>query len=94
MLAYRAKTSLVGIVREALSREDDARVLLQDLFRQEADLHPDESRGRLEVRIHPFSNPRNNRAIEHLLEQLNASEMNYPGTNLTLTYSLIGTVQT
>jgi hypothetical protein len=51
MLAYRAETSLVGIVREAMSREDDARVLLQDLFRQEADLHPDESRGQLEVRI-------------------------------------------
>jgi predicted nucleic acid-binding Zn-ribbon protein len=93
MLAYRAETSLVGIVREALSREDDARVLLQDLFRQEADLHPDESRGQLEVRIHPFSNPRSNRAIEHLLEQLNASEMKYPGTSLTLTYSLIGASQ-
>ena len=90
MLAYRTETSLVGIVREALSREDDARVLLQDLFRQEADLHPDESRGQLEVRIHPFTNPRNNRAIGHLLEELNASEMKYPGTSLTLTYSLIG----
>jgi len=93
MLAYRTETSLVGIVREALSREDDARVLLQDLFRQEADLHPDESRGQLEVRIHPFSNPRSNRAIEHLLGQLNASEMKYPGTKLTLTYSLIGASQ-
>lgn len=93
MLAYRAETSLVGIVREALSREDDARVLLQDLFCQEADLHPDESRGQLEVRIHPFSNPRSNRAVEHLLEQLNASEMKYPGTTLTLTYSLIGATQ-
>ena len=93
MLAYRTETSLVGIVREALSREDDARVLLQDLFRQEADLHPDESRGQLEVRIHPFSNPRSNRAIEHLLRQLNAAEMKYPATKLTLTYSLIGASQ-
>ena len=93
MLAYRTETSLVGIVREALSREDDARVLLQDLFRQEADLHPDESRGQLEVRIHPFSNPRSNHAIEHLLRQLNAAEMKYPATKLTLTYSLIGASQ-
>ena len=93
MLAYRAETSLLGIVREALAREDDGRALLQDLFRQEADLHPDESRGQLEVRVHPFSNPRSNRAIEHLLEPLNASEMKYPGTSLTLTYSLIGATQ-
>jgi len=94
MLAYRAETSLLGIVREALSREDDGRALLQDLFRQEADLHPDESRGQLEVRVHPFSNSRSNRAIEHLLEQLNASDMKYPGTSLTLTYSLIGVTKT
>ncbi len=93
MLAYRAETSLAGIVREALSREDDARSLLQELFRQEADLHPDESRGELAVRIHPFSNPRSNRAIEHLLGALNESEMKYPGTRLTLTYSLIGATQ-
>jgi hypothetical protein len=59
----------------------------------EADLHPDESRGQLAIRIHPFSNLRSNRAIEHLLEQLNASEMKHPGTSLTLTYSLIGTTQ-
>ena len=54
----------------------------------------DESRGHLEVRVHPFSNPRSNRAIEHLLDQLNASEMKYPGTSLTLTYSLIGVTKT
>ena len=90
MLAYRAETSLVGIVREALSREDDARVLLQDIFRQEADLYPDDSRGQLAVHIHPFSNPRSNRAVQHLLEQLNAAEMKYPGTSLTLTYSVVG----
>jgi hypothetical protein len=90
MVAYRSETSLVGIVREALSREDDARSLMQDLFRQDADLHPDQSRGRLEVRLHPLTNPRSNRAIEHLLKQLNEAEMNYPGTNLTLVYSLIG----
>jgi len=93
MLAYRSETVLVGIVREALSREDDARALVQDLFRQDADLHPDESRGQLEVRIHPFSNPRSNRAIAHLLEYLNESELTYPGTNLTLAYSLIGVTQ-
>ena len=41
MIAYRAETAMVGIVRESLSRVDDARSLLQDLFRLEADLLPD-----------------------------------------------------
>lgn len=89
MIAYRAETAMVGIVRESLSRADDARSLVCDLFRQEADLLPDLDKQRLEVRVHPFSTPRSNRAIEHLLQQLNAAEMTCPGTELTIVYSLI-----
>jgi hypothetical protein len=44
----------------------------------------------LEVRVHPASNPRSNRALIHLLDHLNASETSYPGTKLTLIFSLIG----
>jgi hypothetical protein len=89
MIAYRAETAMVGIVREVLSRGDDARSLVRDLFRLEADLLPDAEKQQLEVRVHPLSNPRSNRAIEHLLQQLNAAAMTCPGTNLTLTYSLV-----
>lgn len=89
MIAYRAETAMVGIVRESLKRADDARSLLQDLYRQDADLIPDHAGQRLEVRVHPFSNPRSNRAIEHLFQTLNAAEITCPGTNLTLTYTLL-----
>ena len=89
MIAYRAETAMVGIVRETLRRADDGRSLMQDLFRQDADLLLDEANERLEIRVHPFSNPRWNRAITHLLEHLNAAEMRCPGTKLKLTYSLI-----
>src|SRR5439155_12114618 len=73
MIAYRAETAMVALVREELARGDDARALVRDVFRSEADLFPDA--GRLEVRVHPRSNPRLNRAIAHLLEQLNAAAM-------------------
>ena len=89
MIAYRAETAMVGIVRETLSRADDGRALIQDLFRQDADLLLDEAKERLEVRVHPLSNPRWNRAISDLLEHLNAAEMTCPGTKLKLAYSLI-----
>jgi hypothetical protein len=36
-----------------------------------------------------MSNPRSNRAIQHLLNALNDAAMNYPGTNLRLTYTLV-----
>ena len=89
MIAYRAETAMVGIVRETLRRADDGRSLIQDLFRQDADLLLDEANERLEVRVHPLSNPRWNRAITDLLEHLNAAEMTCPGTKLKLAYSLI-----
>ena len=90
LIAYRAETALTRIVREALAREDDARSLVRDLFRSEADLSPDTKAGALTVGVHPMANPRSNRAIEHLLGELNAAELTYPGTTLKLVYTLVG----
>jgi transposase-like protein len=94
MIAYRAETALASIVREKLARTDDARSLLRDLFRSDADLVPDLEQEVLRVQVHPMPNPRSNRAIAHLLEHLNAAEFPYPGTNLRLVYSIIGEAET
>ena len=48
LIAYRAETALVSVVREKLARGDDARSLLRDLFRTEADLCPDANAARLD----------------------------------------------
>ena len=90
MIAYRAETAMAAIVREELAREDDARTLLRDLFRSEADLLPDTTQGVLEVRVHSMSNPRSNRAIAHLLKHLNDAHFTYPGTHLKLIYTMAG----
>jgi len=58
MIAYRAETAMASIVRESLARTDDARSLLRDLFRSEADLLPDVEQQVLRVHVHPMSNPR------------------------------------
>jgi len=94
MIAYRAETAMASIVREVLARTDDARSLLRDLFRSEADLLPDLEQRVLRVLVHPMSNPRSNRAIAHLLDHLNAAEFTYPGTNLRLVYSIAGQAAT
>ena len=94
MIAYRAETAMASIVGESLARTDDARSLLRDLFRSEADLLPDVEKGVLRVHVHPMSNPRSNRAIAHLLDHLNAAEFTYPGTNLRLVYSIAGEAET
>ena len=93
MIAYRAETAMMAIVREKLARQDDARALLRDLFRSEADLLPDTAKEVLEVRVHPMSNPRSNRAIAHLLSHLNEASFTYPGTNLKIVYTMPGAPQ-
>jgi hypothetical protein len=75
------------IVREELAREDDARALLRDLSRSEADILPDLQNQILEVRIHGMANARFNRAIQHLLTHLNESAMEYPSTELKLFFT-------
>jgi hypothetical protein len=94
MVAYRAETAMASIVREKLVRKDDARSLLRDLFRSEADLVPDLEQRVLRVEVHPMSNPRSNYAIAHLLEHLNAAEFTYPGTDLRLVYLIAGDAET
>jgi transposase len=88
LVAYRAETALATIVREKLSHADEPRSLVRDLLRSDADISPDQAAGLLAVRIHTLANPRSNRAIQNLLDHLNAAEFTYPGTSLRLTYSL------
>jgi len=88
LVAYRAETAMAAIVREELAREDDARALIRDLCRSPADIMPDPDSGLLRVYVHHMSNPRFNRAIEHLIGTLNGAEITYPGTRLQLVYAL------
>ena len=63
---------------------------MRDLLQASADLVPNAAQCQLEVRVHPASNPRSNRAFIHLLDHLNATDTSYPGTKLKLIFSLIG----
>jgi transposase len=88
LVAYRAETAMSGLLRESLRREDDSRSLLRDLFRSDADIIPHCDTNVLEIRIHTLANPRSNRAIQHLLDHLNATESTFPGTEFRLRYTL------
>jgi transposase len=88
LVAYRAETALAMILREELSHAEEARSLVRDLLRTDADIYPDEAAGVLEVRVHSMATPRFSRAVQHLLDHLNAAEFTYPATNIRLRYTL------
>ena len=88
LIAYRAETALANIVREKMSHVDESRSLIRELCRSTADILPNADAGILEVRVHSLANPRSNRAVQYLLDCLNAAEYTYPGTDLRLNYTL------
>lgn len=89
LIAYRAETAMVSIVRDFLSRSDDARSLLREIYTTEADIIPDEEAGTLTVRLHHLTNRSSDKVAQDLAEHLNNSETIYPGTNLRLNYELV-----
>jgi len=89
MIAYRAETAMAGLLVSPTVDFPAARRLLQDLFITEADILPDAESNTLYVRVHSASRPAANRSLEHLLAQLNESEVKYPGTDMRVEYQIL-----
>ena len=89
MIAYRAETSMVSLLREHMARgDDDARALLRQIFQTEADLIPDLAANTLTIRLHHLTQAAHDQAIEPLLADLNATQTVFPGTTLTMIFKL------
>ena len=87
MATYNAETALARLLAPHYTRADDeARSLLREAFRTPADLTVQD--GHLHVHLNPLSAPRRTRALAGLCADLTATETIYPGTNLTLTYTI------
>lgn len=89
MIAYRAETAMVQIVRQKMTRRDDARSLLRAIYNTEVDLLPDLPAKTLTIRLHPLANRSSDHALRHLCDHLNATETLFPGTDLRLIYELV-----
>lgn len=89
MIAYRAETAMAIVLRDILSRSDDARSLLREIFTTEADLIPNPQKGTLTVRLHHLTNHMSDKAAQFLADQLNETETIYPNTNLRLVYNFV-----
>jgi len=87
MSAYNSESALARLLRPHYARgEDEARSLLREAFTLPGDLqiHHDT----LHVKLDPASAPRRSRALAALCAELTDTATHYPGTNLTLAYSV------
>jgi len=90
LIAYRAETALVQVAREQLSRNDEARAVVRQVLENAVDLRPDPGQKTLTVRLHRLTTAVQDQVLQHLCEELTATETVYPGTELRLIYELIG----
>jgi hypothetical protein len=81
---------MAELVREHLSRHDDARSLLRQLYASAVDLQPDQTKKTLTVHLHHLSSQIHDHAIAKLCEDLTATETVFPDTDLRLIFQLIG----
>lgn len=88
LIAYRAETSMASVLREKLSRPDDARALLRQIYDTEVDLVPDLEAKTLTVRLHHLTQATHDEAVRYLCQELNATETIFPGTELKLVYQV------
>ncbi len=88
MIAYRAETALVGILRKHLKKEDEARALVRELFVSSADLVPNERENTLTVRVHRMACPAHDKAVAALLRELTQMSFCHPETGTRLIYEL------
>ncbi len=88
LIAYRAETSMASLLRDKLSRSDDARALLRQIYDTEVDLIPDLESKTLTVRLHHLTQAAHDEAVRYLCDQLNATATIFPDTELKLVYQL------
>jgi hypothetical protein len=84
MIAYRAETAMAQILRQKMTRHDDARSLLRAIYSTEVDIVPDPQAKTLTIRLHPLANASSDLAVRHLCAELTATETLFPGTELRL----------
>jgi len=90
LIAYRAETAMVHVLREKMQRLDDARALVRQVFSSTVDLIPDHQNKSLTVRLHHMTAAVHDEPVKYLCEELNATETLFPGTDLRLIFKLSG----
>ena len=89
MIAYRAETAIVALLKRHLNKEEEARALVRELFISAGDIEPDEESKTLTVRIHRMVTPAHDKAIAALLEDLNSLGFCHPETGQKMVYALV-----
>ena len=87
MVAYQTESDLLALVRPHYARSDDeGRTLLHEFFHAAADIEVTDTE--LRVSIYPLSSPHRTLAVQALCETLTETATVFPGSRLTMRFSV------
>jgi transposase len=89
--AYNTAQSLARTIVTATGytrADDEAHTLIRTALTGSGDIIPETATNTLHIRLDPLSAPRHTAAIDELCQALNDTNTVYPGTDLTLRYSI------
>ena len=89
MIAYRAETAMANMLKPNMSHPDEARKLLQQVYKSDANLWVNKTDKTLCVELHRMSYWKDDKIIQQLCEQLNQTYTVFPGTDLVINYKLV-----
>ena len=90
MIAYRAETRMMVPVITTQGNKPNARRLLRALLTSDANIIPVPAKGILRIQLLGLGSDACDRMLAPLVEELNATNTIYPGTDLRLVYELAG----
>lgn len=90
MICYRADTSFGELLTvNYKKKQNEMHNFVKQVINTKADIIPDYKHKTLTVRLYSLATPRDNKAVREILETLNNSNTQYPGTELTLKYEMM-----
>ncbi len=89
LIAYRAETALSNIAKEYMSHKDEARLLLKQIYKTDANMMVDDKKEKLIIEIHRLAHWKDDVVLEKLCQEMNHTETKFQNSNLTLFYKLV-----
>jgi hypothetical protein len=84
MIAYHAETSMVNMIRPQIAHPDEARTLLQQIYKTDANIYPDHKDKKLIAEIHSLNYHKDDKFLLQLCQQRNRNQIprHQPDLNL------------
>jgi len=89
MIAYRAETAMANIIRPEMAHTDEARLLLKQIYKSDANIVVDYQSKTLTVELHNMTYWKDDKIAQKLCDELNDTQTIFPQTELTLFYKLV-----